>query len=75
MDREPLEAYVDATAALLALPLQPEHRPGVLACFAMAAGLAELVMAQPLRSHDEPATVFVPIAPGDVPVPDKRRSP
>ncbi len=75
MERASLETYVDATAALLALPLHPEHRPGVLAYFGLAAGLAELVMAQPLRIHDDPATVFVPIAPGDVPVPDKRRLP
>ena len=73
MQREQLEAYVDAMAAALALPLAPEHRPGVLRYFELAAGLAELVMAQPLRPDDEPAAVFTPIAPGDVPVPDKRR--
>ena len=73
MERETIESYVDATAAMLALPLLPEHRPGVLAYFELAAGLAELVMAQPLRHDQDPAPVFVPIAPGDAPWPDKRR--
>ena len=41
MDRERIEAYVDAAAAALDLPLAPAHRPGVLAYFALAAGLAD----------------------------------
>jgi hypothetical protein len=66
MDREQLEAYVDAAAAALALPLHVEHRPGVLRYFALAAELAELVMAAPRGPVDEPAPVFVPIAPGEL---------
>jgi 1-carboxybiuret hydrolase subunit AtzG-like protein len=66
MDRERIEAYVDAAAAALALPLHADHRPGVLRYFALAADLAELVMAAPLGALDEPAPVFVPIAPGDL---------
>lgn len=58
------EAYVDATAALLALPLAPEHRPGVLRYFALAAEMAELVNGLPLDTQDEPAEAFVPISPG-----------
>ena len=74
MERETIERYVDAAAEALALPLLPEHRPGVLANFELAAGLAELVMTQPLRHDQDPAPVFVPIAPGDAPWPDKRRA-
>lgn len=59
------EAYVDATAALLVLPLAAEHRPGVLRYFALAAEMAELVNGLPLDTHDEPAEAFAPIAPGD----------
>ncbi|HEY0956465.1 MAG TPA: AtzG-like protein [Roseateles sp.] len=58
------EAYVDATAALLALPLAAEHRPGVLRYFALAAEMAELVNGLQLATHDEPAEAFVPISPG-----------
>jgi Protein of unknown function (DUF4089) len=58
-----IEAYVDAAAAALALPLKAEHRPGVLHYFALAAGMAELIAAQPLGIADDPAEAFVPIAP------------
>ena len=57
------EAYVDAAAAALQLPLSPAHRPGVLNYFALAAGMAELVGAHPLAIADDPAEAFVPIAP------------
>jgi len=67
MDRERIEAYVDAAAAALDLPLAPAHRPGVLAYFALAAGLADAVMAVPLGASDEAAPVFTPIAPDDLP--------
>jgi hypothetical protein len=66
MEPERIEAYVDAAAAALGVPLLPEHRPGVLRYFALAAELAELVMAAPLGPLDEPAPVFVPIAPDDL---------
>jgi hypothetical protein len=66
MEPERIEAYVDAAAAALGVPLHPEHRPGVLHYFALAAGLAELVMAARLGPLDEPAPVFVPIAPADL---------
>ncbi len=58
-----IETYVDAAATALALPLAPEHRPGVLNYFALAAGMAELVGAHPLTITDDPAEAFVPIAP------------
>jgi hypothetical protein len=63
MDAADIERHVDATAALLGLPLQPAHRPGVLQYFALAAGMAEQVMGLPLAVDDEPAEVFVPVGP------------
>jgi len=63
MTPQQTEAYVDAAAAALGLPLQAEHRPGVLRYFALAAAMAELVDALALTVADEPAEVFTPIAP------------
>ena len=62
---EQIEAVVDANAALLALPIAPEHRPGVLRYFTLAAGLAELLNGVPIATHDEPAEVFTPIGPDE----------
>jgi hypothetical protein len=56
-----IEAYVDATAAALALPIAPEHRPGVLRYFALAAGFAAQLDAIALTAQDEPALSFVPV--------------
>ncbi len=61
-----IEAYVDATAAVLELPLRAEHRPGVLQYFALAASMAELVAGHALGTQDEPAESFVPISPSPV---------
>jgi hypothetical protein len=58
-----IEAYVDAAAAALNLPLSAAHRPGVLHYFALAASMADLVAAHPLTNDDEPAEAFVPISP------------
>jgi hypothetical protein len=58
-----IEACVDATAAALALPIAPEHRPGVLQFFALSSAMADQVMGLPLAVHDEPAPVFEPVAP------------
>jgi hypothetical protein len=60
------EAYVDAAAAALDLPLSPAHRPGVLRYFALAAEMAALVNGLPLAVHDEAAEAFVPIGPDDL---------
>ena len=57
---ETLERYVDAAAVALGLPLAPEHRPGVLDFFALAASMAALVEAVPLAPHDESAMRFEP---------------
>ena len=61
MTPQQMETYVDAAAAALDLPLHPDHRPGVLSYFALAAGFAELLQAVPLGSHDESAMRFVPV--------------
>ena len=58
-----IEAYVDAAAAALGLPLHAEHRPGVLHYFALAAGMAALLDELMLTVHDDPAEIFVPISP------------
>jgi len=65
MDHETAEAYVDAAAAALGLPLDPDHRPGVVSHFMLAAAMADLVAAQGLHLDDEAAPVFVPIEPGE----------
>jgi hypothetical protein len=58
-----IEAYVEAAAAALDLPLSAEHRPGVLQFFALAAGFAAQLQAVPLDAHDDPAPVFMPVEP------------
>jgi hypothetical protein len=58
-----LEALVNANATALGLPIAAEHRSGVLAFLALAAGMAELVNAAPLGIDDEPANVFAPVPP------------
>ena len=63
MNAREIEAYVDAAAAALALPIAAECRAGVLFYFALAASLAEVVQAVPLGPHDDPAGVFTPITP------------
>jgi hypothetical protein len=60
------EAYVDAAAAALDLNLRPDHRPGVLRFFALAAEMAAVVDAVPLEPHAESAVSFVPVAPKEV---------
>ena len=57
------EAYVDATAALLGLPLAAEHRPGVLGFFALAASMAAVVDAVQLTPHDDSPLRFEPVPP------------
>jgi hypothetical protein len=54
------EAYVDAAAKLLGLPLDPAHRPGVVLNLERIAQMAVLVMEFPLPDETEPAPVFTP---------------
>ncbi len=67
LDAATIERHVDAAAALLGLPLAPEHRPGVLRYFALAAEMADAVNALPLTVHDESGSHFVPVSPGQAP--------
>ncbi len=60
-----LQAYMDSTAAMLGLPLAPEHRPGVLRYLQLVATLAPRVNDFALRTltpADEPANHFTPVA-------------
>jgi len=61
-----VEAYVDAAAAALGLPIAPAHRPGVLNYFALAAGFAAQLEAVALDPADEPAEAFAPVGPQEL---------
>ena len=52
------EAYVDAAARLVGLPLDPAHRAGVVLNLERIARMAALVMEFPLPEETEPAPVF-----------------
>jgi hypothetical protein len=54
------EAYVDAAAKLIGLPLDPAHRPGVVLNLERIAQMAALVMAFDLPEETEPAPVYTP---------------
>ena len=54
------EVYVDAVAALIGLPIDPAHRPGVVVNIERLAQMAALVMEFPLPEEAEPAPVFRP---------------
>lgn len=60
MTEEQAEAFVNAAAAALDLPVDPAHRPGVIANLRLAARMAALVEAKALTVHQEPAPVFRP---------------
>jgi hypothetical protein len=53
-------AYVDAAAALIELPLDPAHRPGVILNLQRIAAMAALFMDFPLPEETEPAPVYEP---------------
>jgi hypothetical protein len=55
-----VETYVDAAAALIDLPIAPEHRPGVVLNLGRVAAMAALVMEFPLPDDVEAAPVFRP---------------
>jgi len=74
MDSETAEAYVDAAAAALEIPLLAEHRPGVLTYFRLAAAMADLVSGLALQLDDEPAAVFRPIETGEVAGGERKRN-
>ena len=51
---------VDQMAALVGLPLQPAHRPGVIENFVRIRAIAQLVTEFPLPEEIEIAPVFEP---------------
>ena len=55
-----VEEYVARTAELINLPLDPEHRPGVVVNFERIAAIARLVTEFPLPPEVEVAPVFEP---------------
>lgn len=62
---EDLETYIDATAKLMALPIAPEHRPGVVQFFGIAKEMADLLDGADLDPHE---LAFAPVyAPPAVP--------
>jgi len=54
------EAYVDAAAALIGLPIAPAYRPGVVLNLRRVAEMAAMVMEFPLDDAVEQAPVFRP---------------
>jgi|SoiMethySBSTD1v2_1073268.scaffolds.fasta_scaffold1591672_2 hypothetical protein len=54
------EAYVLAAARALALPIAPEHLPGVLANLQRIEAIAEPLNATPLAPAEEAAPVWMP---------------
>lgn len=55
-----IDAYIDRTAALLGLPLDPAHKPGVAANLGRTAAIVKLVTEFPLPDDVEPGPVWRP---------------
>ena len=55
-----LEAYMDASAAMLEVAIAPEWRDAVRANLALSLRMAAVVAAFPLEDEAEPAPVFTP---------------
>lgn len=66
MDSQHIEAFVDAAADAVGMTIAPAHRPGVLAYFALAEGLAQQVFGMPLVVADDPAEAFTPVSPDEL---------
>jgi hypothetical protein len=63
LSTDQLERIVHANALALDLRLALDYQAGVVACFRLAADMAELVMGLPLGPDDESGAVFTPVAP------------
>mgnify|MGYP000052325515 CR=1 FL=1 len=63
MNPQQQQAYVDAAAQALDLPIAMEHRAGVLQYFAIAAQFAQQVQAVALPVEQDSALVFTPVSP------------
>jgi hypothetical protein len=55
---EPLDAYIDAVAAALALPIEESWKPAVRANLAVTLKMARAVDEFSLPDETEPASVF-----------------
>jgi len=55
---DPLDDYIDATASMLGLPVQPAWRPAIRANLEVSLRLARLVEEFPLPDEIESASVF-----------------
>ncbi|CAN5199869.1 DUF4089 domain-containing protein [soil metagenome] len=55
---EPLDAYIDAVASALGLPIEESWRPAVRANLAVTLKMARIVDEFPLPDETEPASVF-----------------
>jgi len=53
-----LDALIEASAAVLALPIEPEWKPAIKANLAVTLRLAEMVWEFQLPDEAEPAAVF-----------------
>ncbi|XAH24100.1 DUF4089 domain-containing protein [Xylophilus sp. GW821-FHT01B05] len=62
MSAPDLLPYVNASAALLGLPLDQAHAQRVAAHLARTAAMAQLLEAAPLAPDDEPAEIYCPAA-------------
>ena len=58
MKPDPLDAYIDAAAAALGIPVEPEWKPEIRANLAVTFRLAALVGEKELPDDAEPAPVF-----------------
>ncbi|MFB2897324.1 DUF4089 domain-containing protein [Aerosakkonemataceae cyanobacterium BLCC-F50] len=52
--------YVDTISQLVDLPIDPEHRPGVIQNFERIMAIAKLVTEFPLPENIEAAPIFEP---------------
>ena len=57
-DKETLDALIDASAAALALPIEPEWKPAIRGNLAVTLRLANMVAEFPLPDEAEPAPTF-----------------
>ena len=53
--------YVDVTAELINLPIDPDDRPGVITNLESIAEIARLVTEFPIEETVEPAAIFNPL--------------
>ena len=62
MDEKTLDPaeYVDQTASIVDLPINPQHRPGVVENFARLMVIAQLINEFPLPVEIEAAPAFKP---------------